>query len=593
MELPSPRSSKHLVTSICTQKGKVMHTSSNLESTPLVDLLDPDIDKHLAEFEDLDKKEEIRLQVTSGLEDALSEMETLKHEFKNNESQDLLELCKANIFDTITSQFGLASLIIDSPDGGNVTTTHNFEKGITANQNDAEKYNEFIKNNDGTQNWGDVRKNAGYDAPLPSLRKKAFKENEVIIDAYTGRPLPKDGRAHLDHIVSAKEIESSAAANLHLSVEERAKLATESCNLAFTEASANQSKGDNPMEEWLDSTNKKSGKTNADHYDIDTDMAKEKDASARKSIDSKLDKKALKNYSSQLLSSGAKDAAKIAAYSALGIIIRDCVKAIFDEIKSTFKNFGNESLKEVFIRFKSRIKETIQSIKDNWKNTLSSSIESGITAFLSNIVVFAINLFATTLKRFVSMIRAGFVSLVQAVKILASPPKGMPNEEVRYQALKILTAGLIGAASLALTEVIEKFLLSIPGLQPIMLFPLPNFFGGEQRTVSDAIAVTLSSLAGGLLTTIVLYMMDSFRNSNKKTKLQIQLVYQSGVFVEYKIAQSWFVLSDGYEYLIDKAKETTSTILQSQQSISTSENEVKSAKDKRKLAMAALRAKLN
>jgi len=570
----------------------LMHHSPE-NNQPTVDLLNPNYDFHIQDFEELDKLEEVRLDVSSGLEDALTEMESLKSKFSNGESENLLELCKNNIFDTVTSQFGLASLIIDSRDGGSVTTTHNFEQGITANDNDAEKYNDYIENNNGSRKWSDVRKKAGYDDPLPGLRKKAFKENDQIIDSYTGQPLPKDGRAHLDHIVSAKEIESKASANLHLTPEDRAKIATQDSNLAFTAGKANQSKGDKPMDEWLEGTHKNSGNTNADHFEIDNEMAKEKDSSARKDIENKINKDAFKNYSSELLSTGAKDAAKMAAYSALGVIIRECVKAIFDEIKTTFSKFGNESFKEIFKRFKKRIGKAIDSIKANWKDTISGSIEAGVTAFLSNIVVFAINLFATTLKRFVSMIRAGFVSLAQALKMLISPPKGMSKDESRYQALKIFTAGIIGAASLGLTDVIEKFLLTIPGLQPIMLFPLPSFSAGEQRTVSDAIAVTLSALTGGLLTTLVLYMMDSFRNASKKSKLQIQLVYQSGVVVEYKIAQSWFTLSDAYKYLENKTQETVEVLVHSQKVISDSQNTITDAKLKRQNAMAALRSKLS
>jgi hypothetical protein len=152
------------------------------------------------------------------------------------------------------------------------------------------------------------------------------------------------------------------------------------------------------------------------------------------------------------------------------------------------------------------------------------------------------------------MIRAGFVSLCQAVKMLAYPPAGMDREEANYQALKILTAGLIGATSLGLSAGIEKLLQAIPGLQPLMMFPVPSI-GKEPRTVSDILAVTLSALAGGVLTTIVLYFMDKCRNTGKKDKLQIQLVAQSGVVVQYKIAQTWCVMGDAYQFLGEKAVE--------------------------------------
>jgi hypothetical protein len=86
------------------------------------------------------------------------------------------------------------------------------------------------------------------------------------------------------------------------------------------------------------------------------------------------------------------------------------------------------------------------------------------------------------------------------------------------------------------------------------MFPLPSI-GKEPRTVSDIIEVTLSALAGGLLTTLALYFMDKCRNAGKKDKLQIQLVAQSGVVVQYKIAQTWCVMDDAYYFLGKKVVE--------------------------------------
>ena len=174
-------------------------------------------------------------------------------------------------------------------------------------------------------------------------------------------------------------------------------------------------------------------------------------------------------------------------------------------------------------------------------------------AFMSNIVVFVINLFATTLKKLVSMIRAGFVSLCQALKTIIHPPVGMTQEEANQQAAKILVAGVVGALSLGLSASIEKFLQSIPGLQPIMMFPIPSF-GEETRTVSDVLAVTLSAIAGGLITTILLYYMDRWFAAGKKDKLQIQLTATSGVVVQCRLAQGWFAIKDAYDFLNDRLK---------------------------------------
>jgi hypothetical protein len=325
------------------------------------------------------------------------------------------------------------------------------------------------------------------------------------------------------------------------------------------------------MKDWLNEPDKKGG-TKADRFGIDREKALKEDEKARKYIKTEITVAAAKKYGNELMATSGKDAARMAAYSALGVIMRELTQAVFHEIHVTFQWRGKETLKEIFIRFKERIGAVIADLKAKWKDIFKGSFEVGITAFLSNIVVFIINLFATTLKKLVAMIRAGFVSLCQAVKMLVNPPAGMDREEVNYQALKILTAGLIGAASLGLSAGIEKLLQAIPGLQPLMMFPIPSI-GKEQRTVSDILAVTLSALAGGLLTTIVLYFMDKCRNAGKKDKLQIQLVAQSGVAVQYKIAQTWCVMDEAYHFLGEKVAEGAWLLKAANDEIETSADE--------------------
>src|SRR5690606_14009059 len=162
-------------------------------------------------------------------------------------------LCKDNIINTVVGQFGLASLVIDARDGGSVTTTHNFEKGITATEADAQKHQRLQESLSlSGDEWQSYRRKAGYDDQFAERRKDAFQNRPVIVDEYSGRELPKDGRTHLDHVVSAREIDTDARLNLHMSHEERVDLALSADNLAFTDGSINQSKGDRKMKDWVD-----------------------------------------------------------------------------------------------------------------------------------------------------------------------------------------------------------------------------------------------------------------------------------------------------------------------------------------------------
>lgn len=527
-------------------------------------------------IQEIDNQKELRIIVNDELEKTLQEIEDLKQQMTGSEADTLVEACKTSAMNIITSQFGLASLFIDSRDGGSVTTLYNFDEGITSTETDKLKYQSYKSNNDDSKKFKYVRKEVGYDKNFPKMRKEHFKTNEQVIDAYTGKVLPKDRRTQLDHIVSAKEIESNSKNHLFLSTEERANMAIKDTNLAFTSESINTSKQDKSMSEFLETKKRGKGITNKERYEIDEKKAMEKDKIARKAIKAEINKAIFKKYSTELLQTGAKDAAKMALYSSLGVVLREFLQAVFQTIKEIFANYKNESLKELFARFKTKIQGVVEKLKREWKDIFSNSIEGAITAFFSNLLVFAINLFATTLKKLVSMIRAGFVSLVQAVKIMVNPPENMTFEEASYQAAKIMIAGLIGAASLGLAAAVEKFLQAIPGLQPIMMFPIPFL---ENQTVSDILAVTLTSVLAGVVTTIVIYSMDKFRENSRKSKLQIQLVRKSGMVVEYKNIQSWFVLKDAYIFLDKLNDETIKKIQNTKEQLEDSKKELKNSRD--------------
>lgn len=529
-------------------------------ATQTIDWLDPNLSYDNGEGATLFENNTLRIQINDELENALNELQELKDKLSSGDSAKLLELCKENAINTITSQFGLASLVISAKDGGSVTTTHNFKKGIVANDEDRKKYETWKDNQN--KDWGDLRKETGYDDPLPTMRKKAFQKDEKIISAYTGKELPKDGQAHLDHIVSAHEIENNPSLNLYMTPEQRAKIATSKENLAWSEGSINQSKGKQKMRDFLDKK-RKDGTTNKEYFSIDENLAKQADKEARKFVNMEKFKAQVKKDGKELAITGGKDAGKMAVYSAFALILKEFIEGAIIEIKATLKNFGDESWEKIKERFKNRLSVIWENLKTKWKDIISGSIEGAITAFFSNLLVFAINLVATTLKKIVSIIRAGFVSLAQAIKMIVNPPENIDKDDVYYEAFKILVAGLIGGASLGLSAGIDSLLASVPGLNALMALPLPF---SEHGTVGSALSVTITALLGGILTTIAIYYMDKFRSNSKKSKLKFQLMTKSGEIMTLRIAQTWFVLADGYETLITN---TTQTITQLQTNYST------------------------
>lgn len=256
--------------------------------------------------------------------------------------------------------------------------------------------------------------------------------------------------------------------------------------------------------------------------EIDDEAFKEQYDKSKETIDKAVDKAYYtsdKPYKQALLT-GAQDAAKMAVHSVIGTIFVEFIQGMSIEIKTLFKEFGNESLADIFRRFKERIIKIYEDIKAKWKDILKGSLEGAIQAFLSNIVVFIINIFATTLKSIVRIIRAGFTSLWNAVKILVNPPKDMPKEDVMFEASKIFVAGLISSLTMLGAETIKSWLLTIPGLNAILMVTIP--FSDE--TIGDALSLCIAAAGGAILSTIALYYMDKWNNDSKASKLQIQIM---------------------------------------------------------------------
>ena len=505
------------------------------------------------ELEELSKKDQLRLEIDQGLNEALMGLEEINAKMPQEQTQKLFEQCANNAIDAVTGHFGFAAAILDSKDGGNVTTLHNFKKSIVSNEEDQKKLTEF------KQDYN--RKDSSYDDEKDKTRKKSPK---IVQSEYTGQEMERGcgkGKAHIDHVVSTKEFDRDPRTHLFLNEETRNKLINNPDNLEWLEASANGSKQDKDLMEWGRETDPKTGQSNFEKYGIDEKKAEKIYNKAKKSIEAGYNKNGFIKYSKDIFKTGTKDATEIFAYSALGVVLKDFIQAIMIELKVTFREFGNESLKEVFVRFKDRIQQVWGELKLKWKDVLKGSFEGALQAFFSNLVVFVINIFATTLKNLVQIIRAGFTSLWQAMKIIINPPKDMPKEDVYYESSKIVITGLISATTMLGSESIKNFLITIPGLNVLLSFPIPF----TEQTIGEALSLCISAVCGTILSTIAIFYMDKLRNNSKVGNLQIQLVAQEGVVMHYKIAQTWFVLSDGYELFgrVVERREQNLTMLKS------------------------------
>lgn len=233
-------------------------------------------------------------------------------------------------------------------------------------------------------------------------------------------------------------------------------------------------------------------------------------------------------------------------------------------LKTLFKEFGNESLKDIFKRFKERLEKIWANLRAKWKDIIAGSFEAGIVAFFGNLVVFVINIFFTTLKRIVRIIRAGFASLYQAIKKLFD--KNTPQNERLFEASKIFVAGLIGTVTMLSNEAILAWLKAIPELNVILGVPIPFL----DETIGDALGICISAALGAVLSTIAIYYMDKWANKDKVAGLKLQIMTKSGEVANLTIMQTWFAFKDGFDYITKEANSFGRSIAETKLAIATS-----------------------
>ncbi|BBN60630.1 hypothetical protein [Hydrogenovibrio marinus] len=417
-------------------------------------------------------------------------LDSIKDRFHDERLESMVDQLKSDVMHAIVVPFGLGKVLAAyDKTGGNVTTLHNFEKGVVATTDDQKRYEEWQDSfNNGIDRKG---KHKVHDVIKDKWKKEEFQSIEKgasVTDGYSGKELGvKDGnnvnkhvRIDGEHVTSVKELELDPKNHLYAQgtngeerLVDRAQVSGHKDNLTLVEGTMNNSKQDKDLKEWADSkitqdNAKKTGDpdmTNAEFYDLDSKLVEEKYKKSKKHIKNEQIKKQIKKQGQEVLLTSATEAAKMGWQQAFGMVLVELFSNIIQEIKNLMKEGidKNKWLEEISTRFK-RIAKNVLS---KWKDVLHAFKDGAISGFISNIVTTLINVFATTAKRTVRMIREGVFSLYRALKMLAFPPEGMSFEAVAHETMKLLFAGGIVIGGVLLEEIIEKAILAIPLLVPI------------------------------------------------------------------------------------------------------------------------------
>lgn len=446
----------------------------------------------------------------------------------SGQQKQFVESFQSMLIDQLIGPFGLSRSMFQDRDGGAVTSVRNFEKGVVANDADAERYENWRKANESKFDRTD------YDQRLDERFPDMKSEDGKYYDGYRapGSELPVGPRiAARDHVVSASEVERSSRGHLAQTREQRVETATQDENVVLTAFNMNSSKNDKDLMEWAAQPNAQDpSQTNAAYYALDEGVLKQKYQEARNAVDKTQKKAVLVKQGKEVMLEGGKAAGRLALRQILGLILKDVVQGLIDDVRYLVRE-GLNGARSLMDLLRARLEESFRSLREKWAEYLKEGASAGLSGFVSTLLTLIINSFVTTAKNIVSLIREAVLAIVRAVKVIVSPSPGMSSGDIAIEVFRLLSAAVVTCLGLALEEAIKKALESVP------LF----------ATFAAEVAPVITGILTGTLALFTILAFDRIKDAVAFRNKQMADVHRGQTVGFLRIKQTVLMLDAAYE----------------------------------------------
>lgn len=378
-------------------------------------------------------------------------------------------------------------LTLDLRDSAHIQTTENFEKGKIATHNDKIDYQKryddwqanFQRNEDGSIKMERARITGEQQATLKYGARQ-----------YLNGP-SGSASMHNDHTISAAEIIRDPEANAHLSREEQHDFATGSINYKPLDSSANESKGDARMEDWLN--HERNGQRPAERFNINEDELKKRDAEARTEYE-RVKKEGEKRSIETGKKSQREEAFRISGKALRSVImglLASLVKDIIQKLVAWFRS-GKRSLSTFIDSVKLAIKSFLSNMKTHLLNAGNTLITTIFTAIFGPVI--------GMIKKAWIFLKQGYKSVKEAIEFFKNPAnKNMPFSIKMMEVGKIIVTGATAGGAILLGETIEKGLMTIP----VFAFQIPML-----GSLASLLGMFFGALISGLIGALALNLID-------------------------------------------------------------------------------------
>lgn len=381
------------------------------------------------------------------------------------------------VMESLIASFGLDFLVKDQH-GGDVDTINNVRQiGKDSQMTYKKKAHEKAYSELEAYDTHKYHQDAAYIAS--NRKNKQDRDSGVLIDVYTGKRILPGDKYDQDHVISAKEIHDDRGRVL--SGLDGVELANSPENLGATNPHTNRTKKAETMDDFI-------AKNGSEYTKQEIDLMKQKDSESRDSYEAKLNNAYYKSkdFMTSAGSAAANVGLRMGLRQALGFVFSEIWFAVKKNIKEC-----KDSADSMFKKISDGIKTGLKNAKEKFSELWHKFIEGAISGILSSLVTSLCNIFLTTAKSVVKIIRQTWVSLVQAVKILFINPDNLPLGERLLAVAKILATG----ASIVAGQMVSELIATTPiGSIPVLGEIVQTFCG---------------TMVSGIMSCTLLYIMDT------------------------------------------------------------------------------------
>lgn len=485
--------------------------------------------------------------------DELSSIEDDREKLKNN--QYLEEAIQDIIWDQVQNQLAvqIGEEFIKDNNGqkldlrkeAHIQTAENFEKGNFATHNRDVNYQERY------DKWQDnFTTNKKGERVLKKDARKFFDMGRDMGSA----------AIHKDHTVSIKEQLNDIEMATFFSKEQVKEFANSSKNLHDLDASANMSKGDKTMKEFLNS--ERNGLKPEERFNIDRKQLEKDDQEAREELKNR--KAENENIAIQ---SGKKSrrkealkvtgkALKAAVLQLLTEFLREIVKKFISWLGEKEKNFGT---------FIAKVKEAISNFMSNLSHHVLGVGQSMVTMLATSIIGPVVG----TFMQVWTFIQQGWRSLTDAIDYLKNPENKNKSTSVKMLEIgKIIVAGVTAAGAIVLSSAIGATLLSI---FPPLGVEIP-LLGSLSGLIGTFMGATVAGIAGAFVLKLIDQMIvdkqiDELTNKkidkyNNKLIVQDQMNAVGMALVQVDKMKSFSQMGDRHQQAAEIMRDELSFLLE-------------------------------